>query len=102
MIRAAAASITPANAAVPKGSATVMLDITRMLRRAGLSKIPAIDVVIEQITRLGDASQQRAILDNALSATPTKTIAGVIEREFPSLASAIGIAGVASAPQEDK
>lgn len=84
----------PANAAVPKGSAPVNLDITlRLLSR--LKGIPVINDVIGLARLAHNQGSTAADVAKAVRANPKMIrVAGEIEQAFPSLASALGVAGI--------
>lgn len=90
--------MSPTNAAVPKGSAPVILDAINRF-----SNLPVMGYLTDFARRvLTTGSDQRAIR-RAMNARPeTRLMLTQIEREFPSLASAIGIAGIAAQEGEDE
>jgi len=95
-VAAAASAITPPSGAVPKGSASVILDT---LNKAGimsiLGKIPGGGLFAEGVTRLAEGQANRAALRQALDARPElKKTVGLIQTELPSLMVAFGLTGL--------
>lgn len=89
-----ASYMTPPNEAVPKGSASVLLDVFRKIGLASLSsKIPFIDVMMEGAKGLSESKTTRKIVDKAIDATPdlVEKQRAAIEHIAPSLAAALSI-----------
>lgn len=87
------ADITPPSGAVPKGSASVILD---SLNKAGvmtiLGKIPAGGLLVETIRTVVEKAANRAGLEKALNAKPNvKKMATFIANDAPGFASVLGI-----------
>jgi hypothetical protein len=85
--------ITPPSGAVPKGSASVILDT---LNRLGVltiaGKIPGGGLLAETMRTVTEKGANRAVLDKALKAKPNvKKMATFIANDAPGLASALGI-----------
>jgi hypothetical protein len=85
--------ITPPSGAVPKGSASVILDT---LNRLGLftltGKVPAVGLLADTLRTTVENKANRAVLDKALKAKPNvKKMATFIANDAPGLASALGI-----------
>jgi len=94
--------LVPPSGAVPKGSATVILD---QLNKLGIisimNNIPGSTAVIETIKTLSEKSSNRTAINTALDAKPdVKRIANFIADDFPGLASVLGIGYLTA--KEDK
>lgn len=95
-VAAVADDLIPPSGAIPKGSASVILD---SLNKAGimtiLGKVPGGGLFAEGINRLAEGQANRSALKQAMNASPDirRTIS-LIESEMPSMASALGIATV--------
>lgn len=100
-IKAIAKDLQPPAGAVPKGSASVIMDMANKLGVIGItSKVPMGGALIETITRLGEGAKSRKLVNEALDATPeVRQIANVFDQSFPNIASALGIAGVSQIQQ---
>jgi hypothetical protein len=99
-----AKSITPPNEAVPKGSASVILDLSRKLGITTLStKIPGLSLFAEAAEGLGESVATRKSVDRALKSVPDRLPAKISELEqiAPSLAAALAISTTAT-PQKQK
>ena len=99
-----AKSITPPNEAVPKGSASVILDLSRKLGITTLStKIPGLSLFAEAAEGLGESVATRKSVDRALRSVPDRLPAKISELEqiAPSLAAALAISTTAT-PQKQK
>jgi hypothetical protein len=92
-VSALAEDLTPPSGAVPKGSASVILDSMNKLGIMSiLGKIPGGGLFAEGITRLAEGQANRAALNKALDARPDlKRVVSVIESELPSIAVAFGV-----------
>lgn len=94
--------IQPAGAALPKGSASVNLEIANRLFGMSLgAKIPGAGIILDMMTTAkGAADKQRSVAE-ALAAKPEQLkIAQEIDRSYPALAQAFGIAGLSQAQTE--
>ena len=92
------ADITPDSRAVPKGSASVILD---MLNRTGittiLGRIPLGGLFVERFAELAEKGANRRVVTRALEAKPElRQTLNLIERQMPNFARAAGIAGLTS------
>lgn len=88
MYQQTAKDLTPDNRAVPKGSAPVLMDIVNRMSRAPIAA-PVVDVLKFVVNAGADDRAVRRALDS----TPEgKRIVSAIQNDYPSLASAIGIA----------
>lgn len=97
-VSALAKDLTPPSGAVPKGSASVILDSMNKLGIMSiLGKIPGGGLFAEGLTRLAEGQANRAALNKALDARPElKRVVSVIESELPSIAVAFGLMGAAA------
>jgi len=95
-ISSVAKELTPPSGAVPKGSASVILDSMNKLGLITiLGKIPGGGLFIEAITKLSEGQTTRKAVNIALDGTPElKQIKSIIESEMPSLAVAFGLIGL--------
>jgi hypothetical protein len=103
-ISAVAKLIQPSGAAIPKGSAMANLEIANKLFGLGLStKIPLVgSIVNETLGTISKNAGTRAQVNKALAAKPDQLkLAVEINRNYPALASALGIAGVGQAATEE-
>lgn len=92
-----AKDITPAADAMPKGSAPVILD---MLKKMG--RLPGIAPVTDLATWVVGAGADDRAVSRALKAKPAmKKLAQQINRDYPALASALGIAGMVGGEEEE-
>lgn len=81
----------PPSGAVPKGSASVNLDLAK---RLFASKIPGAGQVLDLLDTVKASGATRREVEAALDARPDiAKLAMAINRDYPSLATAIGIAG---------
>jgi len=90
----AAEDLTPPSGAVPKGSASVILDSLNRLGILGITgKVPGGALFAETLRTISEKSQNRKSLERALNAKPAqKKMASFIANDFPGLASPLGIA----------
>jgi len=90
--------------AVPKGSASVILDLAKSTGITPfLNKSPAARGVLETIRVFSEKGQNAEALEKALTAKPEIIeTAKFLERDFPGLAAAAGISGLTVANQEDQ
>lgn len=97
-LKQTALDMSPAAAATPKGSAPVILDI---LNRAGsLPGLAAFRDAVNAVVRAG--SDERAVR-RAMNAKPAyKQVLTSFEKDFPAIASAIGVSAVVPQITEDK
>jgi hypothetical protein len=97
MFQGAASDLTPDNRAVPKGSAPVILDIVNRLGRT-----PGIAAVVDGLKFIANAGADERAVRRAMNGRPQiKRVVGQIQNDYPSLASALGIAGI-NLEREDK
>jgi len=87
--------VSPAGA-VPKGSASVILDL---MNRVGItaitSKVPGAGLFVEQIQRLAEGGANRRAVTEAINASPqSRQVAYRLDREFPGIAAALGISAL--------
>lgn len=97
--------IQPTGGAVPKGSATANLEIANRLMGMTLgAKFPIIgDVIGGMISTAKNASQTSRSVAEALAANPDQLrLAADIDRAYPALSQAIGIAGVSQAQTQNQ
>jgi len=89
-----AGELVPPSGAVPKGSASVIMDLANTLGLAGIStKIPGGALLIGALKALGDPVKKGAAVKKALKAVPeTEPVRLMIEHQFAGIASALGIA----------
>ena len=89
-LKQTALDISPASAATPKGSAPVILDV---LQRAG--SLPGLAAIRDTVNFVAKAGADDRAVREAINAKPAlKRAASALERDFPALASALGIAGL--------
>ena len=94
-----AKDLQPPAGAVPKGSASVILDTLNNLGVTAISaKLPGAQILAETFRNISNNNQTRQQVKKALEAAPEQVeIVNLIERQFPSLASSLGIAGIFAA-----
>jgi hypothetical protein len=91
-----AETLIPSNDTVPKGAAPVLQDIARRLGLATISaKAPGAGIVVDKISDIAGKYKTRQAVKQAMS-TDADLAAVVyrIDREFPGIAAALGIAGI--------
>ena len=89
-LKQTALDITPTSGAVPKGSASVILDV---LQRAG--SLPGLAAIRDTVRFVVGAGADDRAVRRAINAKPAlKRAASALEQDFPALASALGIAGI--------
>jgi len=96
-VQTAAEIVTPPATAVPKGSGSILLDSLRQIGVMSLTqKLPGLGPAIANvITTSLEKGGNRVALERALNATPRSRIAAsTIQRDFPSMAAALGISGL--------
>jgi len=93
--RIASDLVSPAGS-VPKGSASVILDLfNRMGVTAITSKVPGAGLFVEQIQRLAEGGANRKAVTAAINASPqSRQVAYRLDQEFPGIAAALGISAV--------
>lgn len=98
-----AADLQPPSGAVPKGSASVILDAMNKLGFATIStKIPGAALLRETVQNISENSATRKQVIDALSAKPEQLrLVNHIEQQFPSLASALGIVGISQIQESE-
>ena len=91
-----AKDLIPDNRAVPKGSADVVSDLANKLVGASISaKVPGIGIFSELLSGVADNRQKRLDVASAMRASPQiRQMAKTIDESLPSLAAAMGIAGL--------
>lgn len=94
--------IPPANA-TPKGSAPVLMDIMQRLGAAGIStKVPGASLFFDKMADIAENYGTRKAVKEAMKADPDLAkVAYRLDREFPGIASALGIAGVSTVEEGD-
>lgn len=96
-LKQTALDISPEGAAVPKGSAPVILDI---VKRAG--SLPGLAAIRDTVSFIVNAGKDERAVRKALNAKPVfKRVAGALEQDFPAVASALGIAAVVPKTREE-
>lgn len=97
-LKQTALDMSPAAAATPKGSAPVILDI---LNRAG--SLPALAAFRDAINFVVKAGSDERAVRRAMNAKPAyKQVITTFERDFPAIASALGVSAVVPKITEDK
>ena len=91
-----AENLIPSNDAVPKGSAPVLQDIARRLGLATISaKAPGAGLVIDKLSEISSKYATRQEVKQAMNTDPDlAAVVYRIDREFPGIAAALGIAGI--------
>ena len=89
-----AGELVPPSGAVPKGSASVIMDLANTLGLAGIStKIPGGSLLMGALKALSEPVKKGAAVKKALKAVPeTEPMRLMIEHQFAGIASALGIA----------
>ena len=97
-----ATELVPPSGAVPKGSASVIMDLSNTLGLTAIShKMPGGTLLIGALKALAEPVKKGAAVKKALRATPeTEPMRLMIEQQFSGIASALGIA--ATIPLEEK
>lgn len=97
-LKQTALDMSPAAAATPKGSAPVILDI---LNRAG--SLPALAAFRDAVNFVVKAGSDERAVRRAMNAKPAyKQVITTFERDFPAIASALGVSAVVPKITEDK
>lgn len=99
-----AQEIIPPSGAVPKGSAGYFIDA---LNKAGIysiaTKVPGAGLLFDIAKDAGQSSAKRKMAEKAINANPkAKVIAKMIDRDYPQIAAALGIAGFSAPKQENQ
>jgi hypothetical protein len=91
-----AENLIPSNDAVPKGAAPVLQDIARRLGLATISaKAPGAGLVIDKLSEISSKYATRQEVKQAMNTDPDlAAVVYRIDREFPGIAAALGIAGI--------
>jgi len=91
-IRKIAKDITPQGSAVPKGSASVILDLANKIGLTALTaKFPPTALIVEAVRGVGQSATGRKETAQALAGSPeTVKALGLIDERFPGLSSALG------------
>ena len=97
-----ATELVPPSGAVPKGSASVVMDLANSLGLVGIShKMPGGALLIGALKALADPVKKGVAVKKAMKAVPEVEPARLmIEQQFSGLASALGIAAII--PTEEK
>jgi GNAT superfamily N-acetyltransferase len=100
----AARDVTPPSGAVPKGSASVILDSLNKLGILSItSKVPGGALMVETIKTMADKSANRKVLEKALDASPNvKRMSTFIANDMPSLAAVLGVSFLADKKEPEK
>lgn len=97
-LKQTALDITPTAAATPKGSAPVILDII-----SGSGALPHLAPIRNTIRFIVSAGGDERAVRRAINAKPVfKRTVTALERDFPALASSLGIAGVLSEREREE
>jgi hypothetical protein len=98
-----AGDLIPPAGAMPKGSASVIMDLMNRLGVVAITgKLPGGQLLIEQMRRLSEGAATRAQVEKAIAASPeVKRIAYMFDEVFPGVASAFGVAGIAAQQQNE-
>jgi len=97
-LKQTALDMSPAAAATPKGSAPVILDI---LNRAG--SLPALAAFRDAVNFVVKAGSDERAVRRAMNAKPAyKQVITTFERDFPAIASALGVSAVVPKITEGK
>lgn len=88
--------------AIPKGSASVILDIMNKMGIMGISsKIPGAGLLLDVVDTAAKNGGTKQAVKQALDAKPDQLKMAVqIDRNYPALAQALGIAGMAQTTEE--
>ena len=97
-----AGSIQAQAGAIPKGSASVILDSLNKMGIMGISsKIPGAGLLLDVVDTAAKNAGTKQAVKQALDAKPDQLkIAIQIDRNYPALAQALGIAGLAQTTEE--
>lgn len=97
-----AGSIQAQSGAIPKGSASVILDSLNKMGIMGISaKIPGVGILLDVVDTAAKNAGTKQAVKQALDAKPDRLKMAVqIDRNYPALAQALGIAGVAQTTEE--
>jgi len=89
-----ASELVPPATAVPKGSASVIMDLSNTLGLTAIShKLPGGALLIGALKALADPVKKGRMVKEALKATPeVEPLRLMIEHQFSGIASALGIA----------
>lgn len=88
-----ASDLIPPSGTMPKGSASVILDLMDKLGVMSItSKVPGGGLLLEQVKQIAESGAARKAVKEALEATPDLVKGGrIIENELPGLATALAI-----------
>lgn len=97
-----AGSIQAQAGAIPKGSASVILDSLNKMGIMGISaKIPGVGILLDVVDTAAKNAGTKEAVKKALDAKPDRLKMAVqIDRNYPALAQALGIAGIAQTSEE--
>ena len=103
-IREISRDLIPPPGAVPKGSATVMMDLVNRIGLTSLtSKIPGSQMLTEGLTRLSQGAQARANVNIALQGRPQIIdLATAFDRRFPGIATVLGVSGISEKERQEE
>lgn len=95
-------SIQAQAGAIPKGSASVILDSLNKMGIMGVSaKIPGVGILLDVVDTAAKNAGTKEAVKKALDAKPDRLKMAVqIDRNYPALAQALGIAGIAQTSEE--
>lgn len=95
--------LVPPEGAIPRGSANVILDVAKKMGLYSLmTKVPGMDILLGAADSMARRSKDEAAVTKAINAKPeVRALASQIDREFPSLASALGIAGISTTGEDE-
>jgi hypothetical protein len=103
-INAISKDLIPPADTVPRGSAPVLMDIMQRLGAAGITtKIPGAGLFFDKMQEIAQNYGTRQQVQRALRADPDiAKVAYRIDREFPGIAAALGIAGISATNQAEE
>lgn len=104
------ADLIPPSGAMPKGSASVIMDLMNKLGVIGISsKLPGGAIMIEAFQKLAEGGKSRAAVEAAIAATPDiLPMSKIIDETYPGISKALGLsairaaAPIAALPQQEQ
>jgi len=98
-----AADLVPPSGAMPKGSASVIMDLANKLGLISISsKVPGGGLLIEGVRSIAEGAKTRKQVEQALNAKPeVKRLASMLDDDFPGIAAALGIAGISTEQESE-
>jgi len=88
-------ALIPPSGAVPKGSASVILDLANKLGLATISsKVPGGAILMGALTKMAEPVKTGAAIRTALKSEPEQVMIEQLRSQFPGIASSIGIASI--------